>query len=128
MLEIIQRLRLRWKEVSTGRQRKFEDPEQFITDLSAIDNNQLIISPEGLPSYKSWDSVDMNTDARNERDEQLLDYFAGWSAMNIGKYRSFTVIDTNHNNKTAKHSCHIFYRDPVTFVQEESKRRLDRST
>jgi hypothetical protein len=85
------------------------------------EDDELVGSPKGLPDHVAWDKADMSPDAIDARDRALLEYFIGWSATNATKYRLFTVVDKNHTNKTEQHSCHIWFREPASFKQQERK-------
>jgi len=128
MLEILDKLRTRSRDVLWSKSRPHEDPERFIRDTSFVDDDSLIMSPRSLSCYCDWLSADIHPDAISERDQRLVDYFAGWSALNVTKYRIFTVVDTKHTNKTEKHSCHISFKEPALFVQQEKKRFSDNKT
>ncbi|EXJ61071.1 hypothetical protein A1O7_05224 [Cladophialophora yegresii CBS 114405] len=123
MLEISYRLRSRSSEESSNmRRHHHEDPEKFIKDLPASEDEELVVSPEGLPEYDvPWGKADMSADAIKARDKAFVKYFIGWSAMNATKHRLFTVADANHTNKTEGQSWHIWFREPVSFKPTERK-------
>jgi hypothetical protein len=121
MLEIWYKLRDRSAEELSNKRRHNEDPEKFIKDLPMTEDDELVGSPKGLPDHVAWDKADMSPDAIDARDRALLEYFIGWSATNATKYRLFTVVDKNHTNKTEQHSCHIWFREPASFKQQERK-------
>ena len=128
MLELLQNLRLRWSEVSSTRRQQHEDPERFIKDMSCVEDDQLIMSPKGLPGYGDWNNTEMKPDAISYRDRNLLGFFAGWSALHASKYRQFTVIDANHTNRTEKYSCHIWFRQPAAYLEDYKKRPSERKS
>ncbi len=119
MLEIWYRLRDRAFEVFSHRRSHHEDPERFIKAISAVEDEQLVISPAGLPEYVNWDHAGSNHDAVSTRDRALLEFFLGWSIKNVTKHRLFVVVDTEHKNRTEKQVCHIWFREPASFGRQE---------
>ncbi|OCT45547.1 hypothetical protein CLCR_01396 [Cladophialophora carrionii] len=120
--EVQQRLRARSSEESSTKRHHHEDPEKFIKDHPASEDDELVVSPKGLPAYVvPWDKADMSADAVDARDKALVEYFVGWSAMNATKHRLFTVVDTNRTNKTENHASHIWFREPASFKPKQTK-------
>ena len=123
MLEILRKLQMRWSEATADTGRQHEDPERFIKRSLLAEDDQFVMSPTGIPVYRDWVDADMRPDAISERDQKLLEYFAGWSALNASRYRQFTVAHANHTNKTDRHSCHINFREPIAFMSDERKKK-----
>ena len=119
MLEIWYKLRDRLFEASSNKKSHLEDPEKFIKATSAVEDDQLVISPTGVADYIDWDHAGLHHDAVSTRDAALLNFFVGWSMKNITKHRLFVVVDTAHTNKTEKQVCHIWFREPASFGRQE---------
>lgn len=119
MLETLHELRTRSFKALWCSSRPSDDPNKLMA--STLDE-EFVISPIGLPGYSDWKEAGMSEQAIADRDSGLLEYYAGWAVLNVANYRRFMVLDVHRSNKTEKRWCHLWFRDPVTFMQQEKKK------
>lgn len=94
------------------------DPDRYVADVSPGEDDLFLLSMPNLPGYgdvNSSFSMVMNEVAA--RDRILIQYFCGWAALRVGKYKSFDLLDEHQTNEMVPHSWHVAFRKPKACVE-----------
>ncbi|KIV87082.1 hypothetical protein PV11_02652 [Exophiala sideris] len=93
------------------------DPDRYVTGEKPGDEDGVLLSVPQLPGYANVGSLTMDTKNVATRDCTLIQYFCGWAALRVNKYRSFDLLDDHQTNEMTPHSWHVAFRKPMAFVE-----------
>jgi len=116
MLEVIYRFEIEGLNAWNTSLRE-ADPDRYIFGEKPGHEDGVLLSVPQLPGYSDIGSLSMDATKVAARDRILIQYFCGWAALRVDKYRGFDLLDEQQTNELTPHSWHVAFRKPMAFVE-----------